>query len=75
MSQLEFDWEGLARGMDDLLTPAEAASLIRVAPRTLRRWRQEGRIPAIGYTQSSYRFLKRDVLQLMQSSYQPAATL
>lgn len=67
--QLEFDWESLAAGLDDLLTTREAARLAGVADRTMRQYRAEGKIAAIKYSTQNYRFLKRDVLLLMRRSY------
>ncbi len=40
-----------------LLTEREAASYLRVAPRTMQRWRQLGRGPA--YTRAGRRILYR----------------
>ncbi len=33
--------------VDDLLTPNEAAELLRIRPRTVRAWIRSGRLPAM----------------------------
>lgn len=38
--------EGNAHGLEPLLTPAEAAAILHLAPQTLARWRTEGIGPA-----------------------------
>ena len=57
---MEDDHGGTA-GWDELLTPVEAARLLRNSPKTLERWRSQGVGPAyvkqhgfkIGYLRSS----------------------
>jgi hypothetical protein len=67
--QLPFPSEELAAGMGDLLRNAEGAKLLEVAPRTLRQYRLEGKIPASKYGRNSFRFLKRDLINFMKSNY------
>ncbi|OUR75804.1 hypothetical protein A9Q75_17035 [Colwellia psychrerythraea] len=48
-----------------LLTPAEAAKLLHVAPTTIRHWAQIGRLPFITTPGGHRRFDKNDILSLM----------
>ncbi|KGJ94634.1 response regulator [Colwellia psychrerythraea] len=48
-----------------LLTPAEAAKLLHVAPTTIRHWAQIGRLPFISTPGGHRRFDKKDILALM----------
>lgn len=63
-----------ARGArDELLTVAEAATIARVKPRTIRRWIRQGRLPAITLAGSRaaspngwrYRVRRRDLTRLL----------
>lgn len=51
-----------------LLTPAEAAKLLHVAPTTIRHWAKIGRLPFITTPGGHRRFDKNDVLALMSKS-------
>lgn len=51
-----------------LLTPAEAAKLLHVAPTTIRHWAQIGRLPFIATPGGHRRFSKKDILALMSPS-------
>jgi excisionase family DNA binding protein len=51
-----------------LLTPAEAAKLLHVAPTTIRHWAQIGRLPFITTPGGHRRFNKQDILALMSAS-------
>ena len=51
-----------------LLTPAEAAKLLHVAPTTIRHWAQIGRLPFIATPGGHRRFDKNDILSLMSQS-------
>jgi len=55
-----------------LLTPAEAAKLLHVAPTTIRHWAQIGRLPFITTPGGHRRFDKNDILSLMS---QPKANV
>lgn len=48
-----------------LLTPAEAARLLHVAPTTIRHWAQIGRLPFISTPGGHRRFDRNDILSLM----------
>jgi excisionase family DNA binding protein len=50
---------------DEWITRSEAASLLRVAPRTFDRWRQDGRITRYTTPGSHPRYLRSDVLALI----------
>ena len=50
-----------------LLTPAEAAKLLHVAPTTIRHWAQIGRLPFISTPGGHRRFDKKDILSLMST--------
>ncbi|CAN5906393.1 developmental transcriptional regulator BldC [soil metagenome] len=47
--------------LDGLLTPAEVASLFRVTPKTVTRWAEAGKLPAIKTLGGHRRFPARDV--------------
>lgn len=48
-----------------LLTPAQAAKLLHVAPTTIRHWAQTGRLPFVTTPGGHRRFNKNDLLSLM----------
>ena len=48
-----------------LLTPAEAAAIFRVAPRTLARWSAAGRLTAVRTPGGHRRYLKDEVIDLV----------
>ena len=50
---------------DSYLTPADVAQLLRVTPRTVSRWADEGRIAHIVTLGGHRRFLQADVLRLL----------
>jgi excisionase family DNA binding protein len=47
--------------MDELLTVAEAAKLLKVTPHTIYRWIAEGRLPAHRYSRRVIRLRRSDV--------------
>lgn len=49
---------------DALLTPAEVATLFRVTPKTVTRWAEAGKLPAIRTLGGHRRFPARDVLRV-----------
>jgi excisionase family DNA binding protein len=50
-----------------LLVQQEVADLLRVEPRTVRRWAREGKIPAVKLPSGEYRFRREDVDDLIES--------
>ena len=56
----------------DLLTPAEAAKLLHVAPTTIRLWAQKGKLASIVTPGGHRRFNLDDVKSLMKTSIAPA---
>lgn len=56
----------LAQADDDpLLTPSEVARLFRVDPKTVTRWAQAGRIPAIKTVGGHRRFRASEISRLL----------
>jgi excisionase family DNA binding protein len=51
-----------------LLTPAEAAGMLRVDPSTVSRWHRQGLIPGLRTPGGHRRFRESDVRALMQPS-------
>lgn len=49
---------------DPLLTPAEVASMFRVDPKTVSRWANSGRIPALKTPGGQTRF-RRSVIEAL----------
>ena len=58
---------GLDISKKSLLTPAEAAKLLHVAPTTIRHWAQIGRLPFISTPGGHRRFDRNDILSLMST--------
>ena len=50
---------------DPLLTPAEVARLFRVSPKTVTRWAQSGRLPAMRTLGGHRRFRASHVRKLL----------
>jgi excisionase family DNA binding protein len=48
----------------DLLTPAEAAALLRVSLRTIQRWTADGTLPSAVRFGATVRYTRADVLKL-----------
>ncbi|WP_448601343.1 IS607 family transposase [Thermoflexus hugenholtzii] len=63
---------GLEERLELLLKPHEAARLLGVTERCLRRWVQEGRIRAVRTPGGHYRYPLDSVLQIIGSSPQPS---
>ena len=60
-----------------LLTVDEVATLLNVAPQTVRRFRRDGVLPVVklgGKSKSRIRFRECDVLALIESGYQHATS-
>ena len=51
---------------DDYVAPAEAARILRVSPRTLLRWLQEGRIPHEVSRSGERRLRREEVMRLIE---------
>jgi excisionase family DNA binding protein len=51
---------------DEWITRSEAAAILRVAPRTFDRWRQEGRITRYITPGRHPRYRRSDVLALLE---------
>ncbi|HEX2575692.1 MAG TPA: BldC family transcriptional regulator [Aquihabitans sp.] len=49
---------------DRLMTPAEVAELFRVTPKTVTRWAEAGKLPAIRTLGGHRRFPEREVLRI-----------
>jgi excisionase family DNA binding protein len=47
--------------MDKLLTPVEVAELLRVTPKTVRRWALRGRLPAVRMGPNTVRFAECEI--------------
>ena len=51
----------------DLLTPAEAAHLFHVNPKTVTRWSKEGKLPSIRTIGGHRRFRADEIRRLLQA--------
>lgn len=49
---------------DALMTPGEVATLFRVTPKTVTRWAEAGKLPALRTLGGHRRFPARDVLRV-----------
>jgi excisionase family DNA binding protein len=67
--QLQFDFERLLAPEQDLLKPGEAARLLTIDPMTLRRYRRDGKIRFIKYGDSTFRYLKHDIIEFLKTRY------
>ncbi len=56
--------EDLAIDQDKLLTPGEVACLFRVTPKTVTRWAEAGKLPAIRTLGGHRRFPEQAVLRV-----------
>ena len=52
----------------DLLTPVEGAALLGLHPLTLRRYRHQGRLRAFRLPGGGVRYLRADLLALLQAA-------
>ncbi|HUV11246.1 MAG TPA: BldC family transcriptional regulator [Acidimicrobiia bacterium] len=57
---------------DELLTPAEVASLFRVNPKTVTRWHRSGKISAIRTLGGHRRFRAAEIRRLLEERDEPA---
>ena len=53
----------------ELITATEAARMLNVAPRTVARYREEGRLPYVRYSPRKILFLKSDINSFINESY------
>lgn len=53
----------------DLITATEAARILNVAPRTVARYREEGRLPYVRYSPRKILFRKNDIESFITRSY------
>jgi len=51
--------------LPDLLTPGEAASILRVTPKTLARWAEGGRVERVRLGERSSRYTRASVAALV----------
>ncbi len=51
-----------------LLTPQEAARLLRIHPYTLRKWATDGRVPVVRLPSGRYKFRSDDIETMLRSS-------
>jgi predicted DNA-binding transcriptional regulator AlpA len=56
---------------DELLTERQAAELLQISPRTLRRWRYEKSGPPVSYVGKSPRYLRSEVLEWVRTRREP----
>lgn len=54
---------------DTMLTPPEAALMLKISTRTLARYREENIIPAQKYSARLYRFRESDILEFIRKTY------
>lgn len=54
---------------EDILDPPEAARELKLSPRTLARYRKEGRIPYLEYSPRLIKYLKSDIEAFRQEVY------
>ena len=65
----EDDYEGCLNvggydvGFDELVSPAVAAKIVGLSPRSLRRLVSQGEIPVYRYAPNSMRYLVRDLME------------
>ncbi len=52
---------------EELLTPGQVAAIFRVNPKTVGRWGDAGKLTVIKTTGGQRRFLKSEVLALLES--------
>jgi len=54
---------------DSMLTPPEAAAMLKISTRTLARYRVENIIPAQRYSARLYRFRESDIRAFINKTY------
>ncbi|HPA70786.1 MAG TPA: helix-turn-helix domain-containing protein [Spirochaetota bacterium] len=54
---------------DEILDPPEAARELKISPRTLARYRKEGRIPYLEYSPRLIKYVKSDIEAFRQKVY------
>ncbi len=55
--------------MDELIGPREAARLIGIAPRTVSKYRVEGKLPFIQYSSRKVLYRRNDIICFIETSY------
>jgi excisionase family DNA binding protein len=55
----------------ELLTPAEVATLLRVTPRTIRKWASEGRLDRVRLGGRLVRYTPQSVADLIHNDARP----
>ena len=55
--------------IEGLIGPREAAKLIGIAPRTVSKYRLEGKLPYVQYSSRKILYRKLDVIYFMETSY------
>jgi excisionase family DNA binding protein len=58
-----------ANNRDNMLTPPEAAAMLKISVRTLARYRVENIIPAQRYSARLYRFRESDIRDFINRTY------
>jgi excisionase family DNA binding protein len=59
----------MSRYTQELITATEAARMLNVAPRTVARYREEGRLPYVRYSPRKILFRKADIESFINESY------
>jgi len=68
-TQLQFDFEALYAAEEELLRPEEVARILTISSKTVARKRLSGELAYIQISGTRFRYLKRDVLNLLKSRY------
>jgi excisionase family DNA binding protein len=55
-------------GRENLLTPAEVATLFRVDPKTVTRWAQAGKVPSLRTLGGHRRYRESDIRMLLEGT-------
>lgn len=68
MTDTKVDFDAVLRGDDYYLTPGEVADLFKVDPKTVTRWANSGKVPAIRTLGGHRRFLASKVRELLAAN-------
>jgi predicted site-specific integrase-resolvase len=55
--------------IEELIGPREAARLIGIAPRTVSKYRIEGKLPYVQYSSRKVLYRRMDVICFIETSY------